>query len=172
MVTTPLPPWFINLFILIFYFLVNETCPNTLVGSMKTAFASISLSTSLKWLLKVSWRRSVLGATRDDFRSLEIRCIDQTSFLHGLCCKLFWFDGCCVFRPAFGCFVHRSLVEINVLCAKKLKKQEIWCKILQKMFFKFALQHWLNDRCFVPWLCSSLCHFHIFFHSRQDKSAK
>ena len=112
----------------------------TLAGSTKTASASISLSTSLRWLLKVSWRRSVLGATRDDFRSLEIRCIDQTSFLHGLCCKLFWFDGCCVFRPAFGCFVHRSLVEINVLCAKKLKKQEIWCKILQKMFF-LSLHH-------------------------------
>ena len=139
----------------------------SLLGSMKTAFASISLSTSLRWLQKVSWQRSGLGATRDDFRSLEIRCIDQMSFLQELCCKSFYklksvvSTKCCFYKGCFNLMVVVYSTSVWVLCTpipgqnilfhcfvckkswKGRKSKKFDAKFSKKMFIiKFAPKQW------------------------------
>ena len=66
-------------------------------------------------------------------------------FILSFICDIFK-QGCCIFRPAFGCCALQTLVEIVIFSffsAKKLKKAINFQQIFAKnMFFKFAPERW------------------------------
>ena len=70
-------------------------------------------------------------------------------------CSLSRIHACCIFWPAFGCCALQTLDEIvifSVFNGKKLKKQEIWSKILRKTrFLKFASKRWSTDILTSVW---------------------
>ena len=70
----------------------------------------------------------------------------QLSLCRSIFLCLFLSLSCSIFQPGFGCCALQTLVELVifcVFCAKKLKKQEIWSKILPKTRFSLYLNFFL-----------------------------